>query len=42
MSSKTASTPAPIYAALVAESGSDPLAERDLVAAAEALLAEVA
>lgn len=32
----------PIYAALVAESGTDPLAERDLVAAAEAMLAEVA
>lgn len=32
----------PIYAALVAESGSDPLAEREVVAAAEALLAEVA
>ena len=32
----------PVYAALVAEPGSDPLAERDLVAAAEALLAEVA
>ena len=32
----------PLYAALVAESGSDPLAEREVVAAAEALLAEMA